>query len=384
MDKQAALRLLVVGVYQATDAYPNTLGRVRHLKDRFDTHVINEPLWTTPEGGSVSVRSPLRTLWRALAVHVRLAWRVATGPRKDVAYIPYPAIGVVLVLALLPRGWRPHRIVLDGFISIYDTVVNDRRLWRPGALRSRMLWALERRAFRIADIVVVDTPQSGDFYAQIFRLPSKRFAPIPLATNELVYAPRPYRPTGGRCRVLFIGTLIPLHGIETIAGAARMLAGRTDVQFRVLGDGHDAPKLQAALEGLTNIAWERRWHSAAELAEEIAQSDICLGIFGTTDKTQRVCPYKLYAYAALGRATVTGDTEWLRSVTGEKLDAPFYAVPVNDAHALAGAIEYLADNPTERERLARGANDFFGKFLANAVSLPVLDSLLMEACAGRR
>ena len=382
VDKQAAPRLLVAGVHQATDAYPNTLYRLRHLKDHFDAHEINEPLWTTPEGGLASVRSPLRALWRALAAHVRLAWRVVTGSRKDIAYVPYPAIGVALVLGLLPRGWRPPRIVLDGFISVYDTIVNDRRVWKPGDLRSRMLWALERRAFRVADIVVVDTRQNADFYAQVFRLPSNRFVPIPLATNESVYAPRPYRPTHGPCRVLFMGTLVPLHGIETIARAVRLLADRTDVQFRILGDGHDAAKLQAALEGLTNVVWQRRWHSAKELAEEIAESDICLGIFGATDKTQRVCPYKLYAYAAIGRATITGDTEWLRSAAADKLDAPFYAVPINDPQALADAIGYLAHNPAERGRLARDANTFYEKLLANARSLPILDNLLMEVAAG--
>lgn len=383
MDKQTALRLLVVGVYQATDAYPNTLYRLRHLKDHFDVHEINEPLWTTPEGGVASVRSLLRTLWRALAAHVRLAWRVVAGPRKDIAYVPYPAIGVALVLALLPRRWRPSRIVLDGFISIYDTVVNDRHLWKTGALRSRMLWALERRAFRVADIIVVDTPQNADFYARVFRLPSNRFVPVPLATNETEYAPRSYRPTEGQCQVLFIGTLVPLHGIETIAGAARLLAHRTGVRFRILGDGHDAPKLEAALQGLTNVAWQRHWHSVKELAEEIAESDICLGIFGATDKTQRVCPYKLYAYAAIGRATITGDTQWLRSIAADKSATPFRAVPVNDSRALADAIGYLADNPSERVRLAGNARVFYEKFLANALSLPMLDNLLMQVCAGR-
>jgi len=381
-DKRATPRVLVVGVHQATDAYPNTLYRLQYLKDHFDTYEVNQPLWATPQGGIASIRSPLRTLWRALAAHVRLAWRIATGGRRDVAYLPYPAIGVASLLALLPRSRRP-RIILDGFISLYDTVVNDRRLWKPGALGSRILWALERRAFRVADIVVVDTPQNADFYARVFRLPSHRFVPIPLPTNEQVYARAVYQPAAGQCRILFIGTLVPLHGIETIAGAARLMAHRPDVQFRILGEGHDAPKLEAALEGLTNVAWQRRWHSAEELATEIAESDICLGIFGATDKTQRVCPYKLYAYAAVGRATITGDTEWLRSIAADKSAAPFHAVPVDDSRALAAAIEHLADNPAERQRLARSANMFYESFLANSLSLPMLGNLLVDVCADR-
>lgn len=377
VDKRAAPRVLIVGVHQASDAYPNTLYRLQYLKDNFDTHEINEPLWATPQGGVTTIRSPLRTLWRALTIHVRLAWRVATGQHRDLAYIPYPAVGVALLLALLPRSRRP-RIVVDGFISIYDTVVNDRGLWKPGALRARMLWALERRAFRIADVVVVDTLQNANFYARTFHLPRDRFYPVPLATNEDVYAPSAYQPTAGQCRVLFIGTLVPLHGIESIAHAARLLAHRPDVRFRILGDGDDARKLEGALKGLTNVDWQRRWHSAKELAGEIAGADICLGIFGAGDKTQRVCPYKLYTYASVGRATITGDTRWLRSIATDSSSGPFYAVPVNDGRALANAIEYLADNQSERERLARDANMYYKNCLANALSFAMLDNLLVN------
>lgn len=381
MGKQAAPRLLIVGVHQATEAYPNTLYRVRHLKKHFDTQEINEPLWTTPEGGLASARSPLRTLGRALAAHVRIAWRVATSPCREIAYVPYPAIGVVLVLALLPRRWRPSRIALDGFISIYDTVVNDRRLWTSDAIQSRVLWAFERLAFRMADVVVVDTLQNAHFYARVFRLSPERFVPVPLAINEPAYAPRPYRSNEGSNRVLFIGTFVPLHGVEAIAGAIQLLAERKDVKFRLLGDGQDAIKLQSALEGLTNVVWQRRWHSAKELAEEIAASDVCLGVFGAMDKTQRVCPYKLYSYAAVGRATITGDTEWLRSLAADGGGEPFWPVRLNDAHALAEAIEYLVDNPSERARLARNASIFYERFLANTRSLAMLDSLLVSACA---
>lgn len=377
MGKKAAQLLLIVGVHQATDAYPNTLYRLQHLKLRFDADEIGEPLWATPEGGVSSVRSPLRTLVRALAAHVRIAWRVATGPHHEVAYVPYPAIGVALVLALLPTKWRPRRIVLDGFISIHDTVVNDRRLWEESAIQSRVLWWLERFAFRRADAVVVDTQQNADFFARVFRLPVERFVPIPLATNESAYLPSAYLPNGGVSRVLFIGTLVPLQGTETIAAAIRLLADREDVQFTLLGDGQDATKLGAALAGLTNVTWHRRWHSATELAREIAGADICLGIFGSTDKAQRVCSYKLYAYAAVGRATITGDTEWLRSLGMQRSERPFHPVPVDDPRALADAIEHLVDHPSERERLARNANRFYAEYLANARSLALLDSLLM-------
>jgi glycosyltransferase involved in cell wall biosynthesis len=374
-------RVLVVGVHQATDAYPNTRYRLEHLQRRFDATHVNEPLWTGAGGGVASARAPVCTLARALGAHARIWWRLATAPRADVAYVPYPAVGVALVLGLLPRRRRPSRIVLDGFISVYDTIVNDRRLWQPRALLARLLWRLERLAFRRADVVVVDTPQNARFYADLFALPPARFVPVPLATNETAYRPMPIPPAQGPARVLFIGTLVPLQGIETIGHAIRLLSHRPDVQFTILGDGQDAPRLEASLGGMANVTWVRRWHSAEELAGAIAASDLCLGIFGGTDKAQRVCPYKLYAYAAVGRAAITGDTAWLRSVVASGIDPPFHPVAVDDPAALAGAIAFLLDHPAERDRLAANARRFYETSLANARSMPQLERLLVQADA---
>ncbi|MFT4047582.1 MAG: glycosyltransferase [Solimonas sp.] len=366
--------LLVAGVHQSSDAYPNTLYRVRYLRDRLGAHEVNRPMWSAPAAGWKSARSPLRALRRAIPSHLQVAWAVMRGPRFGCLYIPYPAPPVAWLLSLLPR--RSRRVVLDGFISLYDTVINDRKLWSPAALPSRLLYALERRAFARADLVLVDTPQNAAFYAGLFRLPPERFFALPLATNEDDYAPAPYRPLAGRCRVLFIGTLVPLHGIGTLAEAARRLASRRDIEFRILGDGAGAPVLQSGIAGLSNVTWKRRWHTAGELACEIREADICLGIFGDTDKTQRVCPYKLYSYASVGRATITGDTQWLRSVAAPDGSLPFRGVSVHDAAALADAIRRLADAPEERVRLADAARRFYAGHLSNAASMQALERAL--------
>ena len=367
------LSLLVVGVHQSTDAYPNTLYRVRQLRG-LGGHEVNYPMWSTPVGGWGSISSPWKTLWRVIASHVRVAWAVVRESRYCCLYVPYPAPLVVYLLSLLPR--RSNRIIVDGFISLYDTVINDRKLWSPNALPSRLLYALERSAFAKVDLVLVDTRQNAAFYADLFRLPAKRFLALPLATNEEDYTYTPYQAMVGRCRVLFIGTLVPLHGVDILAEAARRLICRGDIEFRILGDGAGAPALQSRISGLPNVKWQRRWHTAEELAAEIRQADICLGIFGDTAKTQRVCPYKLYSYASVGRAVITGDTDWLRSVALPDGLAPFLSVSVGDPDALAEAIRILADAPGQRLRLAKAARHFYVSRLSNEKSMKMLKRVM--------
>lgn len=371
MNDAKRTSLLIVGIHQSSEAYPNTLYRVRALREYFGADEIDEPLWTTPTGGWTSTKSPLRALWRALVSHLRVVMSVVRKGGHDVAYVPYPAPTVVLLLSLLPQRLRPRRLVLDGFISIYDTVVNDRKVWHRRSVPGRVLYALERRAFLRADAVLVDTPQNADFYAGMFRLPRSRFVPLPLATNEVDFAERPYVPTAGRCRVLFIGTLVPLHGIGTIVEAAKLLSLRSDIEFRILGDGADGMAIQDEVRGLGNVVWQRRWHSSKELGQEIDGADICLGIFGDSDKAQRVCPYKLYAYASVGRATITGSTDWLRSAD-QGHEKAFMGVSVSNPSELAGAIERLADDVPLRMSYARCAQAFYRDRLSNARALDSL------------
>ncbi|SED44244.1 glycosyltransferase [Pseudomonas anguilliseptica] len=383
MKKSNSSTLLVAGVHQSTDAYPNTLYRVCQLRSRLDTREVNFPMWSTTTGGWKSTRSPIKTLWRAITSHLQVAWAIGCMPHCNIIYIPYPAPLVTLLAYLLPH--RPRRIIVDGFISLYDTVVNDRKLWSPNALLPRLLYKLERHAFIKADIVLVDTSQNAQFYSRLFNLPPAHFFALPLATNEIDYIPTPYSPSGERCRVLFIGTLVPLHGICTIIEAARRLASRQDVEFQIIGDGADAPLLQAAIADLVNVTWQRRWYSAEELASEIKASDICLGVFGDTDKTQRVCPYKIYSYSSIGRAIITGNTDWLQSAAGSSLTPPFLGVPVNNPSALADAIAFLADAPLERIRLAESARSFYATHLSNAASMQLLERLLFtESNEARR
>ncbi|WP_374325625.1 glycosyltransferase [Aquipseudomonas alcaligenes] len=374
MKKYNSTPLLVAGVHQSTEAYPNTLYRIYQLRSRFYASEVNFPMWSTTTGGWKSTRSPIQTLWRAITSHLQVAWAIGRKPHCNILYIPYPAPLVALLASLLPN--RPHRIVLDGFISLYDTVVNDRKLWSPNALPSRLLYKLERHAFIKADIVLVDTSHNAKFYSKLFNISPSHFFALPLATNEVDYTPTPYSPSEARCRVLFIGTLVPLHGIRTIIEAARQLTSRQDIEFQIIGDGVDAPLLQAEIADLVNVTWQRRWCSAEELASEIKASDICLGVFGDTDKTQRVCPYKIYSYSSIGRAIITGNTDWLQSAAAPTSPPPFLGVPVNNPSALANAIAFLADAPEERTRLAVSARNFYATHLSNAASMQLLERFL--------
>lgn len=371
-------RLVVIGVHTACDAYPNTLYVLSGIRADFDVEEINVPLLPR-EGGAIQVSGgTLSKAWKVLWVHLLVVARaLVLRPRPKRAFVPYPAPLLLCAWSLMPHSLRPRRIVADAFISLYDTVVNDRCLLRPTDWRAKLLWWIERRAYRVADAVVVDTSQNATFYASLFGLPRELFVPVPLATNEHDFVPMPAPARPDTCNVLFIGTLIPLHGISVIVDVARLLAERQDIRFTIVGCGQDANVVESALnDGAVNISWERDWRTSAQLAAHIAQADICLGVFGSGSKAQRVCPYKVYAYASMGRPVVTARTAWLDQAAKEFGLMPFVDVPAGDAFALAGEIVRLAGDQMARDEMAGRARKFYDTMLANRITMARLHAIL--------
>jgi glycosyltransferase involved in cell wall biosynthesis len=256
--------LLVAGVHRASEGYPNVLYRLEMLRasGRFKVSEINAPLWRDDTGPGSFLRLP-RLAVRLVAVHLKLFFRLLRAAPADIVYIPYPG---VFVLNLLPRRLRRRGlIIVDAFISIYDTAVCDRQLLAPNDLLARLLRWVEMRAYNRADLVIVDTPENASFIRSTFELDADRVVDMPLSTNERDYAPPITTQSARRIRVLFIGTFVPLHGAETIVKAAQALRHRDDIEFHLIGDGQDARAIEQLLSKgasgcplVTRMAFARR------------------------------------------------------------------------------------------------------------------------------
>lgn len=368
----------IIGVHSMSEGYPNVRYRIEALRanKNIECHEYRASIWSTRFEGQNSSMSLLGTLVKAFLGHARVFWHLLFNNDQKILYVPYPGIFVVFLSQFLPKAKQPETIFLDAFISIYDTIVFDRKLIKETNILARSLKKIEGRCFEIAKYVLTDTQQNALYYAHLFRIPIEKFVALPLSTNELDYqVQQPLsrdwsmlaRRKNRAIQVLFIGTLVPLHGVEVILQAARSLKN-TGIRIRIIGDGQQRSIIESALEYIDNVVWLDRWLSPKTLNEEIHSSDICLGIFGESAKAQRVCPYKIYSYACCGAAIITSATDCINDLNARTSEPWLITVPASNPVALASEIRRLANSPEERAIYGQRSAQFYRTALSNQVA----------------
>jgi glycosyltransferase involved in cell wall biosynthesis len=260
--------------------------------------------------------------------------------RFDAVIVGYPGH---FDLAAARRSARGAPVLFNPLVSLHETLVEDRGRFSAGSRAARVLRGVDRHALRQADLVVADTEQNALHLAALGGLERDRLAVCLVGAEERLFRPGWQRPES--FHALFVGKLIPLHGLETILEAARLAP---ELRFRVVGSGQ--------LEGLLldrppNVEWIE-WVEYERLPEELRRAGCALGIFGTTAKAERVIPNKAFQALACGTPLVTADTPAARELLSHGESAVL--VPPGDAAALAEAVRGLARDPGLSARIGAG------------------------------
>jgi glycosyltransferase involved in cell wall biosynthesis len=302
----------------------------------------------------------------ALRVGAAEAGLVLRGRRErfDAMIVGYPGHFDLPVARRIARG-RP--VLFNPLVSLSETLVEDRGRFARGSPTASVLRHVDRIALRRADLVVADTEQNARHLAELGEIPRERVAVCFVGAEERLFRPG-WQPRE-RFHVLFVGKLIPLHGLETILEAARLAP---EIPFRVVGSGQLGALLATRP---ANVEWVD-WIEYERLPEEIQGAGCALGVFGTSAKASRVIPNKAFQALACGTPLVTGDTPAARELLRDGESA--LLVPPGDAPALASAVRRLAADPELARDVGAGGLAAYREQASEAV-LGVRWRALLEA-----
>ena len=368
------IRVVIWGTYDL--GKPRTRILIRGLREAgVDITECHRDIWSGVEdkAGLTGWRQIASSAFRLLAAYPVLIWRYLRLPRHDAVIVGYLGHLDILVLWLFAR-LRGVPLLWDAFLSLHETVVEDRAMLRASHPFARLLWAWDWLACRAADVVLLDTRAHADWFAKTFN--AKRTAAVFVGAEADAFAPLPEAAAGdpGRpVQVLFYGQFIALHGIQTIIEAAARTRPE-DFAWTLIGKGQEAPRIRRRLEDrpIPNLEWID-WVPYEQLRQRMSAADICLGIFGQSGKAGRVIPNKVFQIISAGRPLVTRDSSAIRELIGDD-DPHVRLVAAGDPAALLTAVTDLARRSRGQHR--PGASDSMRERIGPAAIGQQLKSLL--------
>lgn len=282
-------------------------------------------------------------LKRILYVWLKL---LAVSSRKyDVIMVGFMA---QMIIPFWNWKFKNCLLIVDFFISVYDTLVDDRKKVSAESYIGKWIYLLDRATLRPANCIICDTKAHGEYFSDKFKVEENKFLVMYLEADDNYYFPMKIvkpKQWEDKFLVLYFGSILPVQGVDIVMKAIDLLQQEKNIFFIIIGPIGDREK-KAESDNVIYIEWLQQ----QMLAKYIAFSDLCLaGHFSNkVGKAKRTIPGKAYIYQAMEKKIVLGDSPANRELF-EESDKYLY-VPQGDPSSLKDIIlrQYMKSKGEEQ------------------------------------
>ena len=317
----------------ADDQYP----RNRRIRNYFESR-----------GDRVDVRP--RAARSTLSRKVEEARYLLRVRHRDAYILGEFALGFAPIARLLAT-MNHAPLVVDAFVGRYETEVEDWGRTAPGTREARRLERLDRRAYRLADLVIIDTEVRA---AQLrSRNPGVEVMALPVGAPAWAHPGEPG--CSAADGILYYGNYIPLHGVDSVVrGFARAVDHGSRFRLTLVGNG----SLRASIEQLAcELGVQDRCTFIDAVPEDrlhdlIRDHRIVMGVFGDSTKARSVIANKVWQGLASGATVVTRRSPALRELA-QTVGAALVEVDADTesglVDAIARALQDVGSEPREAD-----------------------------------
>jgi glycosyltransferase involved in cell wall biosynthesis len=292
--------------------------------------------------------SKLRLAVRAALNYPILIYRYLCLGDHDAVIVGY--LGHLDMFFLTPFArLKKKPLVFDAFFSLYDTAISDWQIGSKNSLLARLCRFVDWSACRLASLVLVDTEAQQKFFCREFGLAREKVSWLYVGADDSLFTPNVEAERPRPFRVLYVGNYVPLHGVPIILQAARLLK-EEEIEFWLVGGNHNgSTEMLTRSDGLPVKLFP--WMPPHELRERLCEVDVCLGIFGASEKAKRVVPGKAFLALAMGKPLITGDSPAAQELFEHEKNVLLCEMGSSDA--LADAILRLKNDALLRQRIGK-------------------------------
>lgn len=288
--------------------------------------------------------SPAWSMWVLLTALAKILWGRLGGRLAGVH------VNVAERLSLVRKGsiiaWS-HALGLPVVLHLHAQM---QRFYRklPAPLQ-----ALARWVFSLADVVVVIGPAARRFVTEELKVPAERVEivinGVPAATQ-----PRRTRQADGVQRVMFLGNLGPLKGVDDLLQAlARPGFDRERLEVTIAGggpvEGYRAQARQLGIDGFVRLPG---WCDQARTAGLLANTDVLI-----LPSYDEVLPLVILEALANGVAVICTEVGEVPSLLTDGVDT-LYVKP-GDIDGIAAALQKVLREPHLRETLEHNGHALY-------------------------
>ncbi len=327
------------------------------LKERFDyTECISEGKTYASRIPSILLRLPFKMLG------------------QDFYFVSYMGHFLVIFMRLFTK--KP--IVFDFYLSIYDMMCNDRKVYSPDSFLGKLTYWIEKKSLEKADYIIVDTNKLIESLSNMYGVSPDKFVRVPLTINEENVVKKEVERYKEEFTVLYVGSYIPLHGTEVIIEAARILQEQNEeLFFLMIGQGPDYAKCKALAEKyhLKNIEF-KGFMTLEELNYYYNATDINLGLFSTGERANSVVLNKTNDSFRVGKPHLTLETDAMKEAFSDNEDI-FYTKD-NSPETLANRIVEIKNDKPLLEKVGENALKSYDDKLSNAKAAQIMNEKIFS------
>jgi glycosyltransferase involved in cell wall biosynthesis len=293
---------------------------------------------------------------------------------KEIYFVAYMGHFLVPLMRLMTS--KP--IIYDFYLSLFDVMCNDRKLYTPESLLGRFTYWLEKKSLQDANYIIVDTQKLIDTLSQEYQIDKEKFIRVPLTINEENVKPLKVERYRENFTVLYVGSYIPLHGTKIIIEAAKILQEKNeDISILMIGKGPDLEMCQNLVERyqLSNIEF-KGFMSLEELNYYYNACDVNLGLFNNGKRANAVVLNKTNDSFRVGKPHLTLETDAMKEVFSDNDDIFF--VKDIEPNTLAEKIITLKNSPDLIVTVGKNALNSYKSKLSNATAIEILEEKIFS------